>query len=81
TPSYEAAEAKVFGSEVFQSVSNLAMQVLGFYGQLSEDSKWATLMGKPQQLYMAARCFTIAAGTSEVQRDVIAARGLGLPRG
>ncbi|PIU57394.1 MAG: acyl-CoA dehydrogenase [Chloroflexi bacterium CG07_land_8_20_14_0_80_51_10] len=80
TPSYEAAESKVFGSELFQRVANIAMQLLGFYGQIEEGSKWAPLMGKIQQLYLAALGFTIAAGTSEVQRDVIAARGLYLPR-
>jgi alkylation response protein AidB-like acyl-CoA dehydrogenase len=81
TPSYEAAESKVFGSELLQRVANIAMQLTGFYGQLEEGSKWAPLMGKARKFYLASLGFTIAAGTSEVQRDVITARGLGLPRG
>ena len=79
-PNYEASVSKVLGSELTGHVAEVGMEVLGLYGSLREDSPWAKLRGKLHQLYLASRSRTIAAGTSEVQRIIIAMRGLGLPR-
>ena len=73
--------SKVFGSEAVQHVTKTGMEILGMYGILNRDEKWAPLKGRMQENWMSAFSGTIAAGTSEVQRNIIASRGLGLPRG
>ena len=80
-PNKEASIAKLVGSEVLQTVYVLGMQVLGMYGQLDPESKWAPIHGRFEKGYMLVGANTVAAGTSEIQRNIIATRGLGLPRG
>ncbi|CAI8031158.1 Putative acyl-CoA dehydrogenase FadE17 [Geodia barretti] len=80
-PTREASMSKVFGSETVRRVTEAAMDVLGLYGTLGREEKWAPLRGRVQEHWMLSFSGTIAAGTSEVQRNIIASRGLGLPRG
>lgn len=80
-PNKEASAAKLVGSEISQSISQLGIQMLGMYGLLDEGSKWAHLNGRIAQQWMHSVSLTIRAGTSEIQRNIIATRGLGLPRG
>ncbi len=80
-PTKEASMSKVFGSETVQRVTDASLDILGQYGTLGRDDKWAPLKGRVQEHWMNAFAGTIAAGTSEVQRNIIAGRGLGLPRG
>ena len=80
-PNKEASIAKLVGSEVLQRVYVLGMQILGMYGQLDPASKWAPIRGRFEKGYMLVGANTVAAGTSEIQRNIIATRGLGLPRG
>jgi alkylation response protein AidB-like acyl-CoA dehydrogenase len=56
------------------------MEVLGLYGQLAPGSYLARLRGLVSRFYLQSLSLTIAAGTSEVQRTIIATRGLSLPR-
>jgi alkylation response protein AidB-like acyl-CoA dehydrogenase len=78
-PSHEASIEKVYGSEMTQRLAGLGMQVLGLGGQLGPESKWAPLRGKVERLYLSSLGTTIYSGTSEIQRNTIALRGLGLP--
>jgi alkylation response protein AidB-like acyl-CoA dehydrogenase len=80
-PNYEASVSKMYGSELAQRLANTGMRVLGLGGQLGPDSPWAPLRGTIESLYLNAAGLTVAAGTSEIQRNIIAGRGLGLPRG
>ena len=80
-PTKEASMSKVFGSETVQRVTEASLDFLGQYGTLGREDKWAPLKGRVQEHWMNAFAGTIAAGTSEVQRNIIAGRGLGLPRG
>lgn len=80
-PNYEASISKLLGSELSQRLANAGVNILGLYGTLYEGSKWAQLEAKMQTLYLSSVSFTIGAGTSEIQRNIIATRGLGLPRG
>ena len=80
-PSYQSSVSKMYNSELTQRLVDLVMEVFGAYGQLKEHSNYAILRGKAQQLYLAQRASTIGGGTTEIQRNVIAQRGLGMPRG
>lgn len=77
----EASVGKVFGSEMVQRLYQTGMSMLGLYGTLARGSKWAPLNGRIERGFLMSFGGTIAAGTSEIQRNVIATRGLGLPRG
>ncbi|MBI2760644.1 MAG: acyl-CoA dehydrogenase family protein [Chloroflexi bacterium] len=80
-PNYEASMVKVYGSELQQRIANTAVHLLGLGGQLTEGSAHAPLGGRMAMHYLGNVAATIAAGTSEIQRNIIATRGLGLPRG
>ncbi len=80
-PNYEASVSKMYGSELAQRLANAGMRVLGLGGQLAPESPYAPLRGTIESLYLNAAGLTVAAGTSEIQRNIIAGRGLGLPRG
>jgi len=79
-PNYQSSMEKTFATETAQRITNIGMDILGLYGQLKEGSKWAKLSGKVEQYYRSSVVETIYAGTSEIQRTIIATRGLGLPR-
>ncbi len=80
-PNKEASISKVFGSESLQRSANACLEILGMYGALARGEPRAALKGRVQEHWMIAFSHKIAAGTSEVQRNIIAGRGLGLPRG
>jgi alkylation response protein AidB-like acyl-CoA dehydrogenase len=74
-PGPEGSIQKLYWSELNQRNAQIAMEVLGPYAQLTdvEDGRWV-------YNYLRSRGNTIEAGTSEVQRNIIAQRVLGLPR-
>ncbi|MEE8346827.1 MAG: acyl-CoA dehydrogenase family protein [Dehalococcoidia bacterium] len=80
-PNYEASIAKLYSSEVGQRLSGTGMELLGLHGQLHPRSKYAYLRGRIERYYVASVAETIAGGTSEIMRNIIAMRGLGLPKG
>ena len=76
---YEVAIIKMYNCELTQRASELGMQIFGPFGILRCDSEYAPLCGWPACYYFNAAYSTIAAGTSEIDRNVIAIKGLGLP--
>jgi alkylation response protein AidB-like acyl-CoA dehydrogenase len=79
-PNYEASMTKLYASELGQRISRTGMKVAGLYGQAMPGSEWAPARGRYGMSYIASLGTTIAGGTSEIQRGIIATRGLGLPR-
>jgi alkylation response protein AidB-like acyl-CoA dehydrogenase len=79
-PNAEASMSKMYGSELQQRLAFAGLQIMGLAGQL-ESGVWAPLAGRLEQYYLATSALTVAAGTTEIQKNIIAGRGLGLPRG
>jgi len=80
-PNHEASMNKNFRAEAGQRLAQTGIKVLGLYGGLYGETPHAPLKGRLSRTYLASVAGTIAAGTSEINRNVIATRGLGLPRG
>ncbi len=80
-PNYEASMSKAYNSELSQRNARRGINILGLAGALKPESEHTVMEGMYCQLYMRTVPATIAAGSSEIQRNVIATRGLGLPRG
>ena len=81
TPSYEGSAMKVFQSDLLQRMANFGVKMLGLAGQLLPEEPKAPYDGEMPESYMTAVPATIYAGSNEIQRNIIATRGLGLPRG
>ncbi|HVP05193.1 MAG TPA: acyl-CoA dehydrogenase family protein [Dehalococcoidia bacterium] len=86
-PNHEASAVKIYAAELNQRIQNTALKILGLYGQLERGAKgsvaerYAPNKGRFARTYLQAVASTIAGGTSEINRNIIATRGLGLPRG
>jgi alkylation response protein AidB-like acyl-CoA dehydrogenase len=80
-PNSEASVSKIFGTELQRQMGITGMRVAGMAGMIEPGSKYAPLRGQLERWAMAAPSYTIAGGTSEVNRNIIATRGLGMPRG
>ena len=80
-PNKEASILRLLSSQTSQKLAAAGMELLGMKGQLEEGSKYAPLKGFIKDQYLFSLSYTIESGTQEIQRNVIATRGLGLPRG
>jgi alkylation response protein AidB-like acyl-CoA dehydrogenase len=77
-PNKEASVAKLYTSELDQRISRTWIRALGLYGQLRGDR--APAGGSVPRRVLLNVASTIGGGTSEIMRNIIAQRGLGLPR-
>jgi len=80
-PGPEASVVKLYWSEMDKRLQETAIGVEGMYGALAPESALAIEDGRWQYGWMWAQAETIYAGSSEIQRNIIAERVLGLPRG
>jgi 3-oxocholest-4-en-26-oyl-CoA dehydrogenase alpha subunit len=77
----EASAVKVFGSEFYVEAYRLMLEVMGDAGALRAGSPGEVLKGRVERMYRTTLILTFGGGTNEVQRDIIAMAGLGMPRG
>ncbi len=81
-PNYEASVAKLYTTELTQRIARTALKMVGLYGMFVDTSApRSPASGQFARSYLNSVSSTIGGGTSEIQRNIIATRGLGLPRG
>lgn len=80
-PDMQASAVKLFVTEAYQRLGAVAMRLAGLWGLLRTGEPRVLLGGRIDQAVVASTVGTIMGGTSEIQRTIIATRGLGLPRG
>jgi len=79
TPNWESAMSKVYSTEFEKCLASVAMEILGHYGQLMPGSKLVPLRGMAPHSYLGSKGYSLQAGTTEILKNILAARGLGLP--
>jgi alkylation response protein AidB-like acyl-CoA dehydrogenase len=79
-PNYEASMMKLYNTEMNQRIARTGLNILGLYGQLGRGEPMAPNGGRNAYTFLRQVAYTIEGGTSEVQRNIVAQRGLGLPR-
>jgi alkylation response protein AidB-like acyl-CoA dehydrogenase len=79
-PNYEASVVKIQQTELGQRIYNWGVNMLGLAGQLRAEEPRAPLRGDACEMHIEAVPSTIYSGSNEIQRNIIATRGLGLPR-
>jgi len=79
-PSYEASISMMKASETLRNQAEVGAAVLGPYAQLRRESKWTVELGVIERMLLSCLSIGIGGGTNEIQRNIIAQRGLGMPR-
>lgn len=79
-PGPEGSTAKLFWSQVDQELAELATELLGPYSQVTQGSEWAPDEGQWAFYCLLARASGIRAGTSEILKNILDERVLGLPK-
>ncbi len=77
----ESAIGKLAASELRRRIMDAALEIQGPFAAIGRGNPQALDRGRWQGLYLDARAYTIGGGTSEIMRNIIAERALGLPRG
>lgn len=80
-PNWQAALSKCFGTELEQEIGETVLALLGPHGLLLSGTPRAPLDGRAARAALYAPAYTIQGGTANILRNIIAARGLGLPPG
>jgi 3-oxocholest-4-en-26-oyl-CoA dehydrogenase alpha subunit len=75
----DASAVKVYATELYVQAYRKLMEVLGPAGAVREGSPGALCRGRLERSYRATLILTFGGGTNEVQRDIVAMAGLGLP--
>ncbi|MCB1631945.1 MAG: acyl-CoA dehydrogenase family protein [Pseudomonadales bacterium] len=80
TPTAEASAYKLYATEFSRRLADATMDIVGPGGQLTRENADAPMEGRPPGSYVLTLLETIGGGTSEIQRNIIATRKLGLPK-
>jgi alkylation response protein AidB-like acyl-CoA dehydrogenase len=79
-PNYESSIAKLFNTDMQLRMARSGLEIMGLYGQLDHKDKYAPLQGRFERQYLWQTGLAVGGGTTEIQKNIIAMRGLGLPR-
>jgi len=80
-PNAEASVFKIFMSELNEHIAAAAQNIMGAYAAVRAEDSLAPIAGRMEKLYRSFPLYKFAGGTNEVMRNIIAQRGLGMPRG
>ncbi|MFQ5899241.1 MAG: acyl-CoA dehydrogenase family protein [Candidatus Methylomirabilia bacterium] len=80
-PGPEASSGKIWWCETHQRLQEVAMEIQGPYHQLTRGSEWTIDHGIWQYTFVRSRANSVEGGTTEIQRNIIGERVLGLPKG
>jgi alkylation response protein AidB-like acyl-CoA dehydrogenase len=80
-PNAEASVFKIFMSELNERIAAATQDIMGPYATLRAEDPLAPIEGRLEKLYRSFPLYKFAGGTNEVMRNIIAQRGLGMPRG
>jgi len=78
-PNWESSMSKAYGTAFEQRLAGAAIEIIGLYGQLSPESKWAPMHGMAYHSYLSSKGYSLQAGSSEVLKNILALRKLELP--
>jgi alkylation response protein AidB-like acyl-CoA dehydrogenase len=78
-PNWESAMSKAYSTEVEKHLATAAMDILGPYGQLLPGSKYVPLRGMAAHSHLGSKGYSLQAGTTEILKNILAVRRLGLP--
>ncbi len=79
-PNWEAAMCKAYSTSFEKHLASLSIEVLGLYGQLRPGSKCVPIDGMSVFSYLNSKGYSLQGGTTEILKNIVAQRGLGLPR-
>jgi len=79
-PNAEASMVKFFGSELMTRMTSAFMSLQGLSGQLDKHDPLAPMGGIIERTYRKTPPLRFGGGANELQRNIVAQRGLGLPR-
>ena len=79
-PIHEASVAKEYAADLSVRISDACLHIVGPCGQLWAGSRWAPMRGAVLETFLGYPPWTMAGGSPEIQKNIIATRGLGLPR-
>ena len=78
-PTWESSMSKAYGTTFEQRLAAVAMEILGLYGQLSPGSRFVPVHGLAHESYLSSKGYSLQAGTTEILKNILATRKLGLP--
>ena len=78
-PNWESTMSKAYCTDFEKRLANVAMEILGPYGQLVAGSKWCPIGGLAPHSYLGSKGYSLQGGTTEILKNILATRGLGLP--
>jgi alkylation response protein AidB-like acyl-CoA dehydrogenase len=79
SPEWEASMSKAYSTAFEQRLANVAMEIVGPYGQLKPGAKYVKLEGHAYHSYLSSKGYSLQAGSTEVLKNILAQRKLGLP--